>query len=106
MSQHSGGATVPSEDREAREAEEVPLRRKRSVHRRARTEFNTSAFAQFHAPRSSDVLPHADISESAGPSVGADKGNKQGSHARFEIPAEFLQRMHRPQATPVEEEQA
>ncbi|GJU73026.1 hypothetical protein Tco_1264431 [Tanacetum coccineum] len=61
-------ATVPSEDIEAREEEEVPLRRKRSIHRRARTEFNTSAFAQFHAPHSSDVLPHADISESAGPS--------------------------------------
>ncbi|GJU01908.1 hypothetical protein Tco_1112246 [Tanacetum coccineum] len=27
-----------------------------------------------HAPRSSDVLPHADISESAGPSVGCCKG--------------------------------
>ncbi|GJX78217.1 hypothetical protein Tco_0325028 [Tanacetum coccineum] len=47
-------ATVPSEDMEAREEEEVPLR--------------------FHAPRSTDVLPQADISESAGPSVGADKG--------------------------------
>ncbi|GKG24034.1 hypothetical protein Tco_0392070, partial [Tanacetum coccineum] len=33
-----------------------------------------TAFAQFHAPRSTDVLPHTDISESAGPSVGADKG--------------------------------
>ncbi|GKG10232.1 hypothetical protein Tco_0338978, partial [Tanacetum coccineum] len=29
-------ATVPSEDIEAREEEEVPLRRKRSVHRRAK----------------------------------------------------------------------
>ncbi|GJR81640.1 hypothetical protein Tco_0152425 [Tanacetum coccineum] len=58
-------ATVPSEDIEEREEEEVPLRRKRSVHRRARTEFYTPAFAQFHAPRSTDVLPHADISESA-----------------------------------------
>ncbi|GJR26277.1 hypothetical protein Tco_1102509 [Tanacetum coccineum] len=34
-------ATVPSEDIEEREEEEVPLRRKRSVHRRARTEFYT-----------------------------------------------------------------
>ncbi|GJX73827.1 hypothetical protein Tco_0312422 [Tanacetum coccineum] len=81
-------ATVPSEDIEAREEEEVPLRRKRSIHRRARTEFNTSAFAQFHAPHSSDVLPHADISESAGPSVGADKG--KAPMPDLEIPAEFL----------------
>ncbi|GKF87037.1 hypothetical protein Tco_0257914 [Tanacetum coccineum] len=65
---------VPSADMEEREEEEVPLRRKRSVYRRARTEFNTLAFAQFHAPFSTDVLPQAAISESAGPSVGADKG--------------------------------
>ncbi|GJR62876.1 putative ribonuclease H-like domain-containing protein [Tanacetum coccineum] len=81
-------ATVPSEDIEEREEEEVPLRRKRSVHRRARTEFYTPAFAQFHAPRSTDVLPQADISESAGPSVGADKG--KAPMPDLEIPAEFL----------------
>ncbi|GJY05892.1 putative ribonuclease H-like domain-containing protein [Tanacetum coccineum] len=81
-------ATVPSEDIEERAEEEVPLRRKRSVHRRARTEFYTQAFAQFHAPRSTDVLPHADISESAGPSVGADKG--KAPMPDLEIPAEFL----------------
>ncbi|GKB13815.1 hypothetical protein Tco_0847738 [Tanacetum coccineum] len=80
--------SVPSEDMEEREEEEVPLRRKRSVHRRARTEFYTPAFAQFHAPRSTDVLPHADISESAGPSVGADKG--KAPMPDLEIPAEFL----------------
>ncbi|GJY05832.1 hypothetical protein Tco_0371772 [Tanacetum coccineum] len=34
----------------------IHLRRKRSVYRRARTEFNTSAFAQFHAPLSADYL--------------------------------------------------
>ncbi|GJS80254.1 hypothetical protein Tco_0730135 [Tanacetum coccineum] len=34
----------------------------------------TAKEEEFHAPRSTDVLPHADISESAGPSVGADKG--------------------------------
>ncbi|GJS80381.1 hypothetical protein Tco_0730262 [Tanacetum coccineum] len=73
-------ATVPSEDMEEREEEEVPLRRKRSVYRRARTEF--------HAPRSTDVLPQADISESAGPSVGADKG--KAPMPDLEIPAEFL----------------
>ncbi|GKG54890.1 hypothetical protein Tco_0562877, partial [Tanacetum coccineum] len=60
----------PSEDMEEREEEAVPLRRKRSVYRRARTEFNTLAFAQFHAPLSADVLSQAAISESAGPSVG------------------------------------
>ncbi|GKC41760.1 hypothetical protein Tco_1059482 [Tanacetum coccineum] len=73
---------------EEREEEEVPLRRKRSVYRRARTEFHTPAFAQFHAPRSTDVLPQADISESAGPSVGADKG--KAPMPDLEIPAEFL----------------
>ncbi|GJQ91538.1 hypothetical protein Tco_0002677 [Tanacetum coccineum] len=79
---------VPSEDMEEREEEEVPLRRKRSVYRRARTEFNTSAFAQFHAPLSADVLPQAAISESAGPSVAADKG--KAPMPELDIPAEFL----------------
>ncbi|GKB32043.1 hypothetical protein Tco_0871444 [Tanacetum coccineum] len=78
---------VPSEHMEEREEEEVPLRRKRSVYRRARTEFNTSAFAQFHAPLSTDVLPQADISESAGPSVGADKG--KAPMPDLEIPADI-----------------
>ncbi|GJS65929.1 hypothetical protein Tco_0680493 [Tanacetum coccineum] len=79
---------VPSEDMEEREEEEVPLRRKRSVYRRARTEFNTSAFAQFHAPLSADVLPQAAISESAGPSAAADKG--KAPMPELDIPAEFL----------------
>ncbi|GJR08890.1 hypothetical protein Tco_0791542 [Tanacetum coccineum] len=79
---------VPSADIEEREEEEVPLRRKRSVHRRARTEFNTSAFAQFHAPLSADVLTQAAISESAGPSVAADKG--KAPMPELDIPAEFL----------------
>ncbi|GJZ15485.1 hypothetical protein Tco_0551162 [Tanacetum coccineum] len=55
---------VPSEDIEEREEEE------------------------FHAPLSTDVLPQADISESAGPSVGADKG--KAPMPDLEIPAEFL----------------
>ncbi|GJU75555.1 hypothetical protein Tco_1272625 [Tanacetum coccineum] len=70
-----GSATEGNAKREA----EVPLRRKRSVRRRARTEFYTPAFAQFHAPRSTDVLPHADISESAGPPRQARQKNRQGA---------------------------
>ncbi|GJU79468.1 hypothetical protein Tco_1281833 [Tanacetum coccineum] len=80
--------TVPSEDVEEREEEEVPLRRKRTVYRRARTEFNTPAFEQFQAPLSADVLPHTAVSESAGPSVAADKG--KAPMPDLDIPAEFL----------------
>ncbi|GKC53113.1 putative reverse transcriptase domain-containing protein [Tanacetum coccineum] len=79
---------VPSEDIEEREEEEVPLRRKRSVYRRARTEFNTSAFAQFHAPLSADVLPQTAISESAGPFVTANKG--KAPMPELDILAKFL----------------
>ncbi|GJV78587.1 putative ribonuclease H-like domain-containing protein, partial [Tanacetum coccineum] len=79
---------VPSEDIEEREEEEVPLRRKRSVHRRARTAFNTSAFAQFHAPLSADVLSQAAASASAGPSGVADKG--KAPMPDLDIPAEFV----------------
>ncbi|GJW41264.1 hypothetical protein Tco_0067109 [Tanacetum coccineum] len=79
---------VPSEDIEEREEEEVPLRRKRSVHRRARTAFNTSAFAQFHAPLSADVLSQAAASASAGPSGVAEKG--KAPMPDLDIPAEFV----------------
>ncbi|GJT81950.1 hypothetical protein Tco_1056292 [Tanacetum coccineum] len=58
-------APVPVRDMEEREEEEVPLRRKRSVYRRARTEFHTLAFAQFQTPLSADVLSPAAVSESA-----------------------------------------
>ncbi|GJX58009.1 reverse transcriptase domain-containing protein, partial [Tanacetum coccineum] len=81
-------ATVPSEDMEEREEEEVPLRRKRSVYRRARTEFHTPAFAQFQTPLSADVLSPAAVSESAGPSVVADKG--KAPMPDLDIPAEFV----------------
>ncbi|GJW07172.1 putative ribonuclease H-like domain-containing protein [Tanacetum coccineum] len=81
-------ATVPSEDIEEREEEEVPLRRKRSVHRRARTEFNTSAFAQFPATLSADVLSQAAVSASAGPSGVAVEG--KAPMPDLDIPAEFL----------------
>ncbi|GJV03171.1 hypothetical protein Tco_1336740 [Tanacetum coccineum] len=67
---------VPSEDVEEREEEEVPLRRKRSAYRRARTEFSTPAFEQFQA------------NLSAGPSVAADKG--KAPMPDLDIPAEFL----------------
>ncbi|GJX08378.1 hypothetical protein Tco_0196310 [Tanacetum coccineum] len=67
---------VPSEDIEEREEEEVPLRRKRSAHRRARTAFSTPAFEQFQAHFS------------AGPSVAADKG--KAPMPELDIPAEFL----------------
>ncbi|GJR07231.1 hypothetical protein Tco_0530215 [Tanacetum coccineum] len=75
-------------DMEEREEEEVPLRRKRSVYRRARTEFHTLAFAQFQTPLSADVLSPAAVSESADPSVVADKGKAQMPD--LDIPAEFV----------------
>ncbi|GKF11339.1 hypothetical protein Tco_0049265, partial [Tanacetum coccineum] len=67
---------VPSENVEEREEEEVPLRRKRSAYRRARTVFSTPAFEQFQAYLS------------AGPSDAADKG--KAPMPDLEIPAEFL----------------
>ncbi|GJR09512.1 hypothetical protein Tco_0792164 [Tanacetum coccineum] len=58
-------ATVPSEVMEEREEEEVPLRRKRSgVIRRSQDRVLYSAFAQFHAPHSTDVLPQSGYLES------------------------------------------
>ncbi|GJR09522.1 hypothetical protein Tco_0792174 [Tanacetum coccineum] len=71
-----GTSPVPSEDVAEREEEEVPLRRKRSAYRRARTAFSTPAFEQFQAHLS------------AGPSVAADKG--KAPMPDLEIPAEFL----------------
>ncbi|GJX84235.1 hypothetical protein Tco_0335009 [Tanacetum coccineum] len=61
---------------------------RRSVHRRARTEFNTSAFAQFPATLSADVLSQAAVSASAGPSGVADKG--KAPMPDLDIPAEFV----------------
>ncbi|GJV22377.1 hypothetical protein Tco_1371397 [Tanacetum coccineum] len=81
-------AAVPSVDMEEREEEEVPLRRKRSVYRRARTEFHTPAFAQFQTPLSADVLSPAAVSASADPSVVADKG--KAHMPDLDIPAEFV----------------
>ncbi|GJT74953.1 hypothetical protein Tco_1041678 [Tanacetum coccineum] len=79
---------VPSEDVEEREEEEVPLRRKMSAFRRARTEFSTPAFEQFQANLSAGGLPQTVVSESAGPSVAADKG--KAPMPDLDIPAEFL----------------
>ncbi|GKB94426.1 hypothetical protein Tco_0980563 [Tanacetum coccineum] len=56
---------VPSEDVEEREEEEVPLRRKRSAYRRARTEFSTPAFEQFQANHLLVFLPHTAVPEPA-----------------------------------------
>ncbi|GJZ41434.1 hypothetical protein Tco_0588320, partial [Tanacetum coccineum] len=71
-----GQPAIPSDDVEEREEEEVPLRRKRSAYRRARTAFSTPAFEQFQAHLS------------AGPSVAADKG--KAPMPDLDIPAEFL----------------
>ncbi|GJW76901.1 hypothetical protein Tco_0138583, partial [Tanacetum coccineum] len=79
---------VPSEDVEEQEEEEVPLRRKRSAYRRARTEFSTPAFEQFQANLSAGVLPHTAVPEPAGPSVAADKGKVPMPD--LDISAEFL----------------
>ncbi|GKG62036.1 hypothetical protein Tco_0623753, partial [Tanacetum coccineum] len=55
------------------EEEEVPLRRKWSAHRCARTEFSTPAFEQF---------------QTVGPSAAADKG--KAPMPDLDIPTEFL----------------
>ncbi|GJW42710.1 ribonuclease H-like domain-containing protein [Tanacetum coccineum] len=73
---------------EEREEEEVPLRRKRSAYRRARTEFSTLALEQFQANLSAGVLPHTAVPEPAGLSVAADKGKVPMPD--LDIPAEFL----------------
>ncbi|GKA96513.1 hypothetical protein Tco_0818608, partial [Tanacetum coccineum] len=77
-----------SADVEEREEEEVPLRRKRSASRRARTEFSTPAFEQFQANLSPGVLPHTSVPEPAGLSVAADKG--KAPMPDLDIPAEFI----------------
>ncbi|GKE35080.1 hypothetical protein Tco_1454402, partial [Tanacetum coccineum] len=83
-----GQPAVPSDDVEEREEEEVPLRRKRSAYRRARTEFTTPAFEQFRANISAGVLPHTAVPEPAGLSVAADKG--KAPLPELDIPAEFV----------------
>ncbi|GJT82405.1 putative ribonuclease H-like domain-containing protein [Tanacetum coccineum] len=84
---NTGGGTAETEWVE-REEEVVPLRRKRSVYRRPRTEFHTPAFEQFQTPLSADVLSQAAVSASAGPSVVADKG--KAPMPDLDIPAEFV----------------
>ncbi|GJR94942.1 hypothetical protein Tco_0267116, partial [Tanacetum coccineum] len=64
------------------------LRTTRLVGDAPATEGDVDIQDAFHAPRSTDVLPQADISESAAPSVGADKG--KAPMPDLEIPAEFL----------------
>ncbi|GJT14072.1 putative ribonuclease H-like domain-containing protein [Tanacetum coccineum] len=79
---------VPSEDVEEQAEEEVPLRRKRSAYRRARTEFSSPAFEQFPANLSAGGRLHTAVPEPAGPSVAADKG--KSPMPDLDIPAEFL----------------
>ncbi|GJR86453.1 hypothetical protein Tco_0210464 [Tanacetum coccineum] len=99
-------AAVPSEDMEEREEEAVPLRRKRSVYRRARTEFNTSAFAQFHAPLSADVLPQATILNLLVQSVRALVIDKGKAPCCYGYPCEFLAEECTGRETLEKEEQA
>ncbi|GKF26726.1 hypothetical protein Tco_0082620, partial [Tanacetum coccineum] len=47
---------VPSEDVEECEEEEVPLRRKRSAYRRARTEFSTPVLVYYRGCTSQETL--------------------------------------------------
>ncbi|GJR92429.1 hypothetical protein Tco_0264603 [Tanacetum coccineum] len=82
-----GQPAVPSDDVEEREEEEVPLRRKRSAYRHARTEFTTPAFEQFRANISAGVLPHTAVPEPVGLSVAANKG--KAHLPELDIPAEF-----------------
>ncbi|GJZ11652.1 hypothetical protein Tco_0546411 [Tanacetum coccineum] len=70
-----------------REEEEVPLRRKRSAYRRARTEFSTPAFEQFQANLSAGVLPHTAVIGTCWSSV--DLIGKV-TMPDLDIPAEFL----------------
>ncbi|GJS16659.1 ribonuclease H-like domain-containing protein [Tanacetum coccineum] len=53
-----------------------------------KTEFHTLAFVQFQTPLSADVLSPAAVSESADPSVVADKG--KAHMPDLDIPAEFV----------------
>nr|GFC49887.1 hypothetical protein [Tanacetum cinerariifolium] len=76
---------------------EVPLTRKRSTYRRARTQFHTTAFTRFRPTTSTGapspiVVPEPAASyvapDTAGPSVPADKG--KAPMPDLDIPAEFL----------------
>ncbi|GJS79618.1 hypothetical protein Tco_0729499 [Tanacetum coccineum] len=81
-------ASAAEEDVDDEKRKEVPLRRKRSAYRRARTEFSTLAFEQFQATLSAGVLPHTAVTEPAGPSVALYSGKRL--LCLFDIPAEFL----------------
>nr|GFC24585.1 hypothetical protein [Tanacetum cinerariifolium] len=91
---------VPTENVEPMEEQEemeVPLTRKRSTYRRARTQFHTTAFARFR-PTTSIGVPSPTVfpepaalyvsPDTAGPSVPADKG--KAPMPDLDIPAEFL----------------
>nr|GFB02939.1 hypothetical protein [Tanacetum cinerariifolium] len=82
---------------EEQEEMEVPLTRKQSTYRRARTQFHTPAFTRFRSTISTGVpsltvVPEPAASyvalDTAGPSVPADKG--KAPMPDLDIPAEFL----------------
>nr|GEY58306.1 hypothetical protein [Tanacetum cinerariifolium] len=85
------------EPMEEQEEMEVPLTRKRSTYRRARTQFYTTAFARFR-PTTSTGVPFPIVvpepaalyvaPDTAGPLVPADKG--KAPMPDLDIPAEFL----------------
>nr|GFB86582.1 hypothetical protein [Tanacetum cinerariifolium] len=92
--------SVPTENVEPMEEQEemeVPLTRKRSTYRRARTQSHTTSFARFRSTTSTGVPSPTVVPEpaasygapnTAGPSVPADKGN--APMPDLDIPVEFF----------------
>ncbi|GJW31308.1 hypothetical protein Tco_0051340 [Tanacetum coccineum] len=73
-------------DVEENEKSGVPLRRKRSAYRRARTKFSTPAFVQFPATLSAGAFPRTAVTEPAGPSVSwQDKDRNNWFHLMMQV---------------------